>query len=99
MNRKHLLVPLVLLALGGCARELISDQAQAEVALRTALDVWKEGKPSSALNELKPAIQMNESEWVQGIRLMAYKMDGSSEYGRKVSCNVDLTFVDVHGKT
>lgn len=99
MTCKRLFIPVALLALIGCGKQLVSDQAKAETSLRTALDVWKEGKPSTALNNLSPAIQMNEAEWTQGVRLVAYKMDGSSEYGRRISCAVDLTFIDVHGQT
>src|SRR5262245_3252146 len=100
MIRKLLVIPLTMILLSGCSGGLISDSDRAGPALRAALDVWKQGKPSSALSELRPVIYMNEANWESGLKLVDYKMDETSgEFGRKVSWSVDLTLMDVRGTT
>jgi hypothetical protein len=69
-------LPLVfcLVGCGGYQHAENVDLGQAQSALRTALEAWKDGKANA---DLQPTIIMNESDWTSGCRLLDFRMEES----------------------
>lgn len=86
----------------GCGRSAVepADLEQAGPALRTALEVWKDGKSQEELANHHPSILMNEDDWRMGKRLLDFKMeDRGSLSGRQVVWHVQIKLQDPSGKT
>src|SRR5271156_6109007 len=101
MKRLLLCSALALSLITGCRRGLDpnADQADAEKALRAALEAWKGGKSQDDLANDVPPIIMNEDDWRTGKRLLEYKMAEGALSGRQIRCRVKLKLQEKENKT
>jgi hypothetical protein len=100
LKRFTWLVVLAACLLPGCGRSLDppADSAEADRALRTALESWKGGKSPGDLEKERPPILMNEDDWRAGKRLLDFKMLDGSLSGRQVRWRVRITLQDKGNK-
>jgi len=100
MKRAALFITLSLCLLSGCGRTLDpnADPAEADKALRTALEAWKGGKSPDDLKQGRPPILMNEDDWRTGKRLLDYEMEKGSLSGRQVRCRVRIKLQGADGE-
>ena len=71
---------------------------QARDALRQTLDAWKQGERPEALQE-RTAITAVERRWTQGVRLLAYDIQGEGRmHGFDWQVQVHLSLKDSLGK-
>jgi hypothetical protein len=93
------LVVLTVLCQLGCqpsAQPAIPEQARD--ALRLALDAWKQGERPEAFQE-RTAITAVERRWTQGVRLLAYDIQGEGRrHGFDWQGRVYLSLQDSRGK-
>jgi hypothetical protein len=96
-----LFLPFTLCLLPACQRSLgpPADVAEADRALRTALDAWKSGKSPAELEAARPSILVNDDDWRMGKHLLDFQMEECSLAGRQVRCRVRLKLQDRDGKT
>lgn len=83
----------VVLALGcraGGPAERV-DAAAARETLKAALDSWKRGEKSDALQKATPAIYVIDQEWQEGAVLKDYRLVGDEEKDAHLYCRVALT--------
>jgi hypothetical protein len=100
MRRFTPLLVLVLYLLSACDRRLepAADTAEADKALRTALEAWKGGKSQGDLEKERPSIIMNEDDWRVGKRLLDFQLLAGSLSGRQVRWRVRITLQDKDNK-
>jgi hypothetical protein len=100
MRRLTSLLVLALCLLPGCSRRLDppADTAEADRAMRAALEAWKDGKSQADLEHGSPSIIMNEDDWRAGKRLLDFTMIDGSLSGRQVRWRVRITLRDKDGK-
>jgi hypothetical protein len=68
------------------------DASKARETLETALESWKNGNPSDALQSLSPPIYVIDIEWKGGAKLKDYKIgDDDDEKDAHLFCPVTLT--------
>jgi hypothetical protein len=73
--------------------------AKARETLRTALESWKNGDASTALEKASPPIYIIDPEWQSGARLADYEILGDGEEkDAHLFCKVRLTVRGVGGK-
>ena len=91
-----LFIALALCFVAGCGRGLdpAADPAEAEKALRTALEAWKSGKSPEDLQKQQPSVVMNEDDWRMGKRLLDFQMEKGSLSGRQVRCRVRIKLLN-----
>jgi hypothetical protein len=110
MNKTHpgrrLWIALVIFAgaglLGsGCSgpRNAPVDAAKARETLRTALDSWKRGDKSDALQSASPPIYVIDMEWQSGAVLKDYRITGDGqEMDAQLFCPVTITVRTPNGQ-
>jgi hypothetical protein len=89
--------------LAGCSSESPTagpvDPDAARVALKTALEGWKQGKRPDALKAGSPSITVQDRDWDRGARLVDYQIVGDGEAGGSdLRCKVTLTLRPAKGK-
>lgn len=93
------LLVLTLLCQSGCqpaAEPAVPEQARD--TLRQALDAWKQGERPEAFQE-RTAITVVERRWTQGVRLLAYDIQGDGRmHGFDWQSQVHLSLQDSLGK-
>jgi hypothetical protein len=86
------------LTLAGCSGTKIpepADPEKARAALRSALDVWKDGGTPTALQSASPPIRVADDDWVAGLRLHNYEIqDQGEEVGNSLHVTVVLHLVN-----
>src|SRR5215470_8580294 len=82
-TRMVVIIIAVLCLLPACHRlpDPDASQSEADKALRTALEAWKNGKSQADLEKENPSIIMNEDDWRTGKQLLDYKMEASALSG------------------
>jgi hypothetical protein len=103
MTRRGLVVCACgLLWLSGCSsgpRNAPVDAPKARDALRAALDSWKRGDRSDALQTQSPPIYMIDMEWQSGAVLKDYRLvNDGKEMDANLFCPVVLTVRGPGGK-
>jgi hypothetical protein len=97
-----LLLGLILTVAAGCSSGPVHapvDAAKARETLRAALDSWKKGEPSDALQKADPAIYVIDNEWQEGGKLVDYRITGDGEEkDAHLFCPVNLTVREPSGK-
>ncbi len=88
---------IVMPVTSGCSRGPHNAPVAAEKAreiLRTALESWKKGEPSNALEKAQPPIYVNDTEWQSGVVLKDFKFvnDGEAKDAH-LYCPVKLTVI------
>lgn len=78
---------------GGCGTPLppAADPAQAQSALKTALDAWQKGETAESLQSRSPAINVNDAGWSSGDRLVKYEIQSEQASGQSWKARVLLT--------
>ena len=101
MQRLLVCTSLAVCILSGCSRGLDPDASkpEADKALQTALEAWKNGKSQADLEKGIPSIIMNEDDWRTGKRLLDYKAEESVLAGRQIRCRVWIKLQDQVNKT
>jgi hypothetical protein len=91
---------VALCLLPACSRRLDppADAAEADKALRTALEAWKNGQSQEELEKGRPSILMNEDDWRAGKRLIDFRMGEGTLSGRQVRCRVRIKLQETNGK-
>jgi hypothetical protein len=93
---------LVLAVIAGCSSGPVHapvDAARARETLRAALESWKKGDKSDALQSASPPIYVIDSEWQAGAKLMDFQLVGDGEEkDAHLFCPVQLTLRDAGGK-
>ena len=75
------------------------DAAKARETLRTALESWKKGEASTALEKASPPIYIIDPEWQSGVRLTDYQILGDGdEKDAHLFCKVRLKVRGLEGK-
>src|SRR5262245_12926219 len=86
----------------GCTQANLNapvDAAKARETLQTALESWKKGDVSTALEKASPPIYIIDPEWQSGTRLTDYKILGDGEEkDAHLFCKVRLTVRTPAGK-
>jgi len=85
----------------GCGSSLptAADPERARDALRTALDAWKNGESSDALQKRSPPIYVRDLDWSDGWKLKDYRFTLDDEqYGQQRRCHIRLSLVSPKGK-
>lgn len=88
----------MLLAAGcsGSGGEELANTDKATEALNKALTAWKDGKK---IEELKPAIYVQDADWMQGGKLSDFSVVSPGEVvGANYSVQVELTLTGTDGK-
>jgi hypothetical protein len=83
----------VLLGASGCGSHATpqpADSAQAQAALRAALESWKAGETPENLEKQSPPIHVKDVDWVGGFRLVDFKADAE---GKLVGYEMNYTVV------
>src|SRR5262245_43463748 len=97
-----LFLGLVLCVAVGCSSGPVHapvDAAKARETLRAALESWKKGDPSDALQKAEPAIYVIDNEWQEGGKLVEYRITGDGdEKDAHLFCPVHLIVRDPAGK-
>jgi hypothetical protein len=100
--RPRALALLAALAVGcgsGSAPPPPSDPAQAETALRAALDAWRQGQKPAALQDRSPPVHVADEDWLAGRRLGGYRVEGAGRpAGPGLRFAVRLSLGDASGK-
>ncbi|MEX2174580.1 MAG: hypothetical protein WD872_09470 [Pirellulaceae bacterium] len=88
-----LIACLSLLCLTGCgdAKPVAANPDRARVALKTALETWKKGKPYESLKAATPPIHVSDSEWHGGHKLVEFELGAERSAGFGWRCEVQLT--------
>jgi hypothetical protein len=84
----------MLLFAAGCGGSAAGpvDEGLAQSSLAAALDAWKGGKLPSELARASPAINVGDSLWEDGWKLVNYKVHGPAKsYGVHIRVPVTLT--------
>lgn len=69
-----------------------ADAITGEGALRTAFESWKKGETPATLQKQRPAIYLNEPEWIAGNKLLNFEVVEPLEpFGRQLRCGVKLS--------
>src|SRR5262245_14093405 len=55
------------------------DASRARESLRTALETWKKGEKPDALSKGSPGITVQDMDWENGCRLVAYEVIGDGK--------------------
>jgi hypothetical protein len=96
------LVGAVLPAAGGCSSgpgHAPVDAGKARETLRAALESWKRGDRSDALQAGSPPIYVIDAEWQAGAKLVEYQVTGDGEgKDAHLFCPVQLTLREPGGK-
>jgi hypothetical protein len=104
MHSRYLLLTLLLGWLGaaaGCGSSLptSADPQRARETLRIALDAWKSGESSDALQKRSPPIHVRDVDWSDGWKLKDYRFTLDDEqYGQQRRCYVRLSLESPKGK-
>lgn len=75
-------VAVIATFVAGCSpgpRNAPVDPGKARDTLKAALDSWKKGEPSTALEKGSPPIYVIDPEWQAGARLVDYQILGDGE--------------------
>lgn len=95
------LAALAVVLLAGCsvgpklAAPVEPDKAR--VALRTALDAWKAGKPIGSLAEANPPIVAQDFDWLAGAKLDDYAVLDDQAADANLRVRVQLTVRPAQG--
>jgi hypothetical protein len=96
-----LAIGLLMLWNGGCGGRKAPAPANPErgrTMLKSALNAWKTGGTSASLQQQQPAIFMNDPDWEQGRKLLAYQMADSHDFhGSQLRVGVTLSLQDADG--
>jgi len=69
-----------------------ADSVAGADAVRTAFESWKNGDAPATLQRQRPAIYLNEPEWLAGNKLLHFEIVEPLEpYGRQLRCAVKLS--------
>lgn len=92
-------LPISMLLAAGCSGSGGDEPAnsdKADEALNKALTAWKDGKK---IEELKPAIYVQDADWMQGGKLAGFSVVSPGEViGANYSVQVELTMTGPDGK-
>lgn len=90
-SRWSLVSILALSVLVGCGESgQPADAGQAQDALQTMLDAWKEGGSPTDLGKQTPPIQVKDLDWQGGFRLVSFTTGAE---GKLVGYDMDYTVV------
>ena len=100
LNVRHGLIAAMFLTLAsGCAcGSRVSDPAQAEEILSTALEAWKSGTSSDDLASRNPAIVVHDPDWKSGTSLVTFEPQPARLAGNNVTLPVKLTLKTGKGR-
>lgn len=98
--RGGLIAAAFLTFISGCAcgGSPVSDPAQAEEILSTALEAWKAGTSSDDLATLKPSIVVHDPDWKAGTSLVTFEPQPARLAGNNVTLPVRLTLKTGKGR-
>ncbi|MBI1325066.1 hypothetical protein GC170_18025 [bacterium] len=97
----HWLIAAVFLTLASgcaCGGSRVSDPAQAEEILSTALEAWKSGTSSEDLASGNPAIVVYDPDWKAGTSLVTFEPQPARLAGNNVTLPVRLTLKTGKGR-
>lgn len=99
MNRTLLCLTMAVLA-AGCSHDPAGgDAAEAENALKTALQAWQAGASASSLASGTPAMTISDYRWEAGFGLTNFEIGGTpSNSGFDLRFAVDLWLTPPKGK-
>lgn len=98
--RHGLIAAMFLMLASGCAcgGSQVSDPAQAEDILSTALEAWKSGTSSEDLASRNPAIVVHDPDWNSGTSLVTFEPQPARLAGNNVTLPVKLTLKTGKGR-
>lgn len=98
--RSGLIAAAFLTLLSGCAcgGSPVSDPANAEKVLSTALEAWKAGTSSESLAALSPSIVVFDPDWKAGAGLVSFEPQSARLSGNNVTMPVRLTLKTSKGR-
>ncbi len=100
-NARHGLIAALFLTLASgcaCGGSRVSDPAQAEEILSTALEAWKSGTSSDDLASRSPAIVVHDPDWKAGVSLVTFEPQAARLAGNNVTLPVKLTLKTGKGR-
>ncbi len=105
MRTQHLIAvwAIAIAFVAGCSKQGIQNDpvnaGTARESLQAALESWKKGEPSNALEKATPPIYVVEPDWQGGAKLKDFQIVGSGEEkDAQWNCNVRLTLVGANGQ-
>jgi hypothetical protein len=101
MKRYSLAFALIVSFATGCGHHSAENVTpdQADDALRTALNSWKDGKTRADLESQRPSIIMNDPDLSSDNHLLEFKMgDAGRLEGRQMRWMVEIKLQDKNGK-